>query len=462
MSPVDILSPAGQAASSPSSTERVDADLFAGMLAGGTGERPSGRLGLGRQLRAQEAAIEAGRSDQDAASLAGGLLVAPTDRPLINPGLNAAKEAGPQINPGESQAKPLGPQINPGEAQTKPLGPQINPGEPQTKSVGPQINPGEPVTKPVGPEINPGLPGSGQAGGTVAPGQPGVLDMALQALSAQDQANAVNTLAQAARQAVGRAPESGLTPAQTNTELAADAVAPALDAEALVTADGQSPTVASASPGASGASATGVQTGAASDPSVQAPATREARPELDLARFDDAGPDLQDPTLEAVARPVASDAATPIAAARADVPVARLGMDAVAQLSAQIIRRLEGRTTRFDIELNPVELGRVDVRLDIDAEGRLAARLAFDNPAAAVELRGRVDELRRDLQQAGFQLADDAFSFADRGGSGRDQAGHGDNGRGVHARSAEIAAEIDAAAQPALRTMTRLGLDVRV
>ena len=83
-------------------------------------------------------------------------------------------------------------------------------------------------------------------------------------------------------------------------------------------------------------------------------------------------------------------------------------------VAAQIARKLEGRSTRFEIALRPDELGRVDVKLDIDSEGRLAARLAFDNPAAATDLRGRVDDLRRQLEAAGFQLAEDAFEFAER------------------------------------------------
>ncbi|WP_198519937.1 flagellar hook-length control protein FliK, partial [Escherichia coli] len=77
-----------------------------------------------------------------------------------------------------------------------------------------------------------------------------------------------------------------------------------------------------------------------------------------------------------------------------------------------ISNRLEGRSTRFEMALLPEELGRVDIKLDIDSDGRLAARLAFDNPAAATDLRGRVDELRRQLEDARFHLADDAFGLA--------------------------------------------------
>ncbi|AQR63530.1 flagellar hook-length control protein FliK [Brevundimonas sp. LM2] len=71
--------------------------------------------------------------------------------------------------------------------------------------------------------------------------------------------------------------------------------------------------------------------------------------------------------------------------------------------------------------LTPDDLGRVDVSLDIDADGQLSARLAFDNPLAAADLKGRVEELRRQLTDAGFTVADDALSFDQREPS----AGHG-------------------------------------
>lgn len=89
-------------------------------------------------------------------------------------------------------------------------------------------------------------------------------------------------------------------------------------------------------------------------------------------------------------------------------------IETTAQLSAQIARRLEGRSTRFDMALTPDDLGRVDVSLDIDADGSLTARLAFDNPLAATELRGRADELRRQLQDAGFTVGADSLSFSER------------------------------------------------
>ncbi|TFW13170.1 flagellar hook-length control protein FliK [Brevundimonas intermedia] len=64
--------------------------------------------------------------------------------------------------------------------------------------------------------------------------------------------------------------------------------------------------------------------------------------------------------------------------------------------------------------LTPEDLGRVDVSLEIGKDGQLSARLAFDNPAAAADLKGRADELRRQLQDAGFQVAGDALDFSQR------------------------------------------------
>ncbi|WP_426022802.1 flagellar hook-length control protein FliK [Brevundimonas sp. PWP3-1b1] len=94
--------------------------------------------------------------------------------------------------------------------------------------------------------------------------------------------------------------------------------------------------------------------------------------------------------------------------------LSRATVETTAQLAAQIARKLDGRSTRFDMVLTPEDLGRVDVQLEIGKDGQLSARLAFDNPAAAADLKGRADELRRQLQDAGFQVASDALDFSQR------------------------------------------------
>ena len=135
-------------------------------------------------------------------------------------------------------------------------------------------------------------------------------------------------------------------------------------------------------------------------------------------------------------------------------------LNAIAQISAQILRRIEGNATRFELALTPEDLGRVDVSLEIDAEGSLVARLAFDNPAAAAELRGQADQLRRELESAGLQLARDALEFTERrDGDGSQRFDR--RGSRAFAGAVELAAEIDA--PPAYQSsMTPRGVDLRV
>lgn len=150
--------------------------------------------------------------------------------------------------------------------------------------------------------------------------------------------------------------------------------------------------------------------------------------------------------------------------------LSRASIDATAQIAAQIIRKLDGRSTKFEMALTPDDLGRVDVKLEIDAEGRLAARMAFDNPAAAADLRGRADELRRQLQDAGFHVPDDAFEFAERdsGSSAFDRGSsdHNDNQRQNRAFSAasRLNAEIDVAQPPRWMSLSLSpsGVDLKV
>jgi flagellar hook-length control protein FliK len=157
------------------------------------------------------------------------------------------------------------------------------------------------------------------------------------------------------------------------------------------------------------------------------------------------------------------------AAARESVvsQLSRATVEATAQIAAQILRRLEGRSTRFEMALTPDELGRVDVKLDIDSEGRLNARLAFDNPAAATDLRGRADELRRQLEDAGFHLAADAFEFADRdsGSSAFDRGQDTRNGSSrAFAAASRLNAEIDVAQPPRWMalSLSPSGVDMKV
>ena len=62
--------------------------------------------------------------------------------------------------------------------------------------------------------------------------------------------------------------------------------------------------------------------------------------------------------------------------------------ETVAALSAEIVKKADAKTTRFDVALTPDGLGKVDVRIEIGRDGALTASMRFDTVHAAQELRG--------------------------------------------------------------------------
>lgn len=145
--------------------------------------------------------------------------------------------------------------------------------------------------------------------------------------------------------------------------------------------------------------------------------------------------------------------------------------ETVAALAAQIIKKLDGKSTRFDVELDPAGLGKVDVRVEIGAHGRLVASMVFENPQAAQDLKARAGELQRALEQAGFDLSG-GLSFdtaGDRGRQGQAWQEEPQDGRAFQGRAfrqaLDTAGDADAAAtQGALRLRRGVsaGLDLRI
>jgi len=175
------------------------------------------------------------------------------------------------------------------------------------------------------------------------------------------------------------------------------------------------PGEASSTPAAPGVETRTVADAATVAPKPPAATDAKAKP-ADAAPTDAASSQDADGAMQTVAT---GDATRAPSSAPADhgPPLSTLShatVETTAHLAAQIARRLDGRSTRFDMVLTPEDLGRVDVSLEIGKDGQLSARLAFDNPAAAADLRGRADELRRQLEAAGFQMTEDALDFSQR------------------------------------------------
>lgn len=84
---------------------------------------------------------------------------------------------------------------------------------------------------------------------------------------------------------------------------------------------------------------------------------------------------------------------------------------AVTQVSREIIRRFNGQTTSLELRLDPPELGKVEVRLEVSRDHKVTAVVSAENPAALAELARNARDLQQALQSAGLELSDNGLSF---------------------------------------------------
>jgi hypothetical protein len=249
-----------------------------------------------------------------------------------------------------------------------------------------------------------------------------------------------------------------LAPA-TEAKAAAPAAKPATKAKAEATS---APAQASAS--AKPSSQTPVGPSPVSEPDAPEASDADARPaSVEAEKPAQSAPAAHSESTATATTPTLA-IPTPQAQALAS-PAVRAAPETVAKLAAQIVRKLDGKSSRFDVSLDPAGLGRVNVRVEIGAKGQVTAALSFDSPAAAAELRGRADELRQALQQAGFDVSRTGLSFAD---SGQGQAGQNAARRALPARpgwtsSSETDDAVAAVSNSApMRRNGARGVDIRI
>lgn len=134
----------------------------------------------------------------------------------------------------------------------------------------------------------------------------------------------------------------------------------------------------------------------------------------------------------------------------------------VAALAVEISAKSQSGAKQFDIRLDPPELGRVEVRLSIDAAGKASAHLSADQPQTLDLLQKDSAVLTRALRDAGLDVSQNSLNFSLRqqaqgqdGGTGR---GHGRN-----ARALSLTATRNIEATPASSAIRADGrVDIRV
>ena len=105
---------------------------------------------------------------------------------------------------------------------------------------------------------------------------------------------------------------------------------------------------------------------------------------------------------------------------------------ATTQVAVAVVRAVADGVERISIKLQPPELGRIDVRLDVGADGRVQAYVLAERPATLEILQRDSRELERALNGAGLDTANGGLSFGLRQ-NGNGQAG-GDGPAGQERR----------------------------
>ncbi|MEQ8332913.1 flagellar hook-length control protein FliK [Nisaea sp.] len=102
---------------------------------------------------------------------------------------------------------------------------------------------------------------------------------------------------------------------------------------------------------------------------------------------------------------------------------------ATEQVRVKLVKAAQGGLDRIKIQLNPSELGKVEVRLEFGADGGVRGTVIIDKPETMDLLQRDAKQLERALQDAGFKTGGDGLDFQMRGGGTNErhqqQAGSG-------------------------------------
>ncbi len=163
------------------------------------------------------------------------------------------------------------------------------------------------------------------------------------------------------------------------------------------------------------------------------------------------------------ALPAAPATATPTAAL--SVTAASNGLVPLSGLAFEIAASARSGKSRFDIRLDPADLGRIDVRIDVDRTGQVTSHLTVEKPETLSMLRQDAPQLQQALDDAGFKTGDGGLQF-----SLRDQSSSGNNSGNETSRNAQRLVITDDETIPAAiagRSYGRVlgstsGVDIRV
>lgn len=88
----------------------------------------------------------------------------------------------------------------------------------------------------------------------------------------------------------------------------------------------------------------------------------------------------------------------------------------IRDIAIHIAQHTDTGANRFQLRLDPPELGRVDVRMEVSTEGKLSAVIAVERPETLDLLQRDSRALERSLMEAGLKTDSNSLSFSLKGG----------------------------------------------
>ncbi|MEN3287529.1 MAG: flagellar hook-length control protein FliK, partial [Bradyrhizobium sp.] len=178
-------------------------------------------------------------------------------------------------------------------------------------------------------------------------------------------------------------------------------------------------------------------------------------------------PDANVQALAALQPQLPTPPTAPIAAANLTATVATSTAVPLNGLGIEIAASALNGKSRFEIRLDPAELGRIDVRIDVDRSGQVTSHLRVEKPETLSMLQQTAPQLQQALNDAGLKTGSGGLQFSLRDQSNSGQNGNNDQSNSNAHRLIVTDDEAMPAASAAGRSYGRMlssngGIDIRV
>jgi hypothetical protein len=215
--------------------------------------------------------------------------------------------------------------------------------------------------------------------------------------------------------------------------------------------------IATPAEAANAAGANGVPTAAAAQSSRDRSAITVAGPASTAASDASAQAQAALPQQLSTTAAASTNTLTATAATGAGVPISGLAVEIAASV--------QSGKTRFDVRLDPADLGRIDVRIDVDRNGQVTSHLTVEKPETLSMLQQDAPQLQQALNDAGLKTGSGGLQF-----SLRDQSSSGQNSGNQSGGNAQRLIVSDDTTTPAIaagQSYARMlgsssGVDIRV